>query len=195
MVRFFAALASVTALLSAGSAMADELDVLTNVNAETIAPVFRNAGMRVEQTTISGNPALAIRDSGAVIILRPRVCAPDCKGLLMYAIFGGGASSSQMNAYNRETPATTVFTADGRTVLSRYLIADHGITEGTLMVNYNVFKGTLASWRQEKQRNPVQAVALSLAWPQTEYASKDEADDDAFLEAALDRSDLINDRN
>ncbi len=161
MFRFFVAAAAL--LTSWGAAQAADqrtMEVLSNTNIETIRPVLRNAGMRPETMDIEGRPALAVRDSGDRVILRPRVCNPDCTGLLMFVVLDGAAPANAINSYNQQTPATVAYTNGRSTILSRYLIADHGITEGTFLVNLDVFKQTVRKWTQN--RNGQNAMSVSL---------------------------------
>lgn len=161
MLRLLAAAAlTLTSLAHAQSAGGRSMEVLTNTNIETIRPVLRNAGLRPERMEFQGRDALVLQDNGDTVILHPRVCAPQCTGLLMLVLLEGAAPASAINAFNQQTPATVAYTSGNATILSRYLIADHGITEGTFLVNLDVFKQTVRKWTQS--RNSRNAMSVSL---------------------------------
>ena len=93
------------ALVATASAQADVLTrtprkVMNNVNQEAVSKVVRNAGFIVEQATISGAESLVVRDGTTAVIMRPRVCDPDCSGLLMYAVIDGVAPPMAINGFN-----------------------------------------------------------------------------------------------
>ncbi|GGY43247.1 YbjN domain-containing protein [Parvularcula lutaonensis] len=134
--------------------------LLPDVSAETIRPVLRQQGLTPETQTISGRDVLVLRSDRHAIILQPRVCNPKCTGLLMITLMEGSAPSHLVNDFNQETPPTMAYTQNGATVLSRYLIADHGITAGTLLVNIGVFDETVRKWLSNQRAS---SLSVSLA--------------------------------
>lgn len=164
--------------------------VLTNTDVATIRPVLRNAGLRPESMEFDGREVIALRDGGDTVLLRPRVCNPQCTGLLLFVILEGTAPASAINRYNQETPATVAYTNGNATVLSRYLIADHGITEGTFLVNLDVFKQTVRKWTQS--RNSRNALSVSL----TNQPAVDSVNEDTeeLLRLVQKRPDLLSGR-
>lgn len=164
-----------------------ELEILPNTNVATIAPVLRNAGMLPETITVGDSDSLVVRSGDLAIILRPTVCRPDCAGLLMYTLFEGTSPASMMNSFNERTPPTAAYTTQGNTVLSRYLIADHGITAGSFMVNLVVFDNTVSKWLQDRGRNMAQSVGLADPAPETNFSRETEA----FLSEVMARPELF----
>jgi hypothetical protein len=161
--------------------------VLPSTDARTLAPVLRNAGYFPEIIEMEGRETIAIRHEGDVVMLRPRVCNPTCTGLLMVVVMEGSAPSQAINAYNQQTPATMAYTFSGATVLSRYLIADHGITAGTFLVNLDVFNKTVRKWTQN--RNSRNALSVSLAGLASISEYDPELED--FVDAVRERRELV----
>ncbi|MEO1657164.1 MAG: hypothetical protein AAFR65_05535 [Pseudomonadota bacterium] len=157
------------ALFATASAQSDVMTrtprkVMGDVNLQTVSKVVRNAGFVVEQATISGSDSLVVRDGVTAVIMRPRVCDPNCSGLLMYAVIDGIAPPMAINGFNEQTPATSAFTSEGYTILSRYLIADYGITEGSFLTNVAVFQSTVEKWLGQGTDAP-SALSVSLNAP------------------------------
>ena len=191
MLRIFVAAATLlTSLAFAQAANPRAMEVLSNTDVETIRPVLRNAGMRPETMDIEGRQAITIRDAGDRIILRPRVCNPQCTGLLMFVVLDGAAPANAINAYNQQTPATVAYTNGRSTILSRYLIADHGITEGTFLVNLEVFKQTVRKWTQNRDGRNALAVSLMSRSTIGEF----DADTEALIREIENRPELISGR-
>lgn len=164
--------------------------VMTDTNIATIGPVLREAGLFPETITIEERDALVIREDGLVTILRPRVCTPDCRGLLMYVIINGTSPANAINAFNQQTPATMAYTSGNATVLSRYLIADHGITEGTFLVNLDVFRQTVGKWTAGRRARGAISVSLLDAQP---FREPDQELED-LLKATSERPELVSGR-
>jgi hypothetical protein len=164
--------------------------VLPSTDAQTLAPVLRNAGYFPEIIEMEGRETLAIRHEGDVIMLRPRVCNPTCTGLLMVVVMEGSAPSQAINSFNQQTPATMAYTFSGATVLSRYLIADHGITAGTFLVNLDVFNKTVRKWTSNRNSRNAMSVSLSSVATVGEY----DPELQEFVEAVRDRGELISGR-
>ncbi|MEM9810162.1 MAG: hypothetical protein AAF788_02955 [Pseudomonadota bacterium] len=185
--------AAFIALFVFGSASADaqsrsQRRVLESVDAQVIAPVLRNAGFEVEQSTIADNESIVVRSGDTVVIMRPRVCNPTCTGLLMYSVIEGTAPSNTLNGFNEQTPPTSAFTSDGYTILSRYLIADYGITQGTFLTNVEVFQSSVEKWLGAPRSGDVNALSVSLAeQPKTGV----EEDLSAYVGAITRRHELI----
>ncbi|MCQ8185365.1 YbjN domain-containing protein [Parvularcula maris] len=195
MLRLIAAAAALAVSLI-GAADASNLSnaqarkVLPSTDARTLAPVLRNAGYYPEIIEMEGRESIAIRHEGDVIMLRPRVCNPNCTGLLMVVVMEGSAPSQAINAYNQQTPATMAYTFSGATILSRYLIADHGITAGTFLVNLDVFNKTVRKWTQNRNsRNAMSVSLLSSLTP-----DDIDRDTEAFITAVRKRGELISGR-
>ena len=191
MFRLFVAVAALmTSFASAQIPPQRAMELMADTDVDTIRPVLRNAGLRPEQLDLEGHKTLALREGGDTILLRPRVCNPQCKGLLMFVVLEGSAPASTINAYDQRTPATVAYTNGNSTILSRYLIADHGITEGTFLANLEVFKQTVAVWTQNRSRNNALSVSLMSR------AANEEADPemDALLEEVARRPELISGR-
>ena len=187
----FAALA----LVATASAQADVMTrtprkVMNDVNEQTISKVVRNAGFIVEQATISGADSLIVRDGTTAVIMRPRVCDPNCAGLLMYAVIEGIAPSTAINGFNEQTPATSAFTSEGFTILSRYLIADYGITEGSFLTNLAVFQSTVEKWLGQPRASGPSALSVSLDPSAVPQASED-LELRAYLDAVKARPELV----
>ena len=191
------AIASLTLAVAATSAAAvastpDELKILPNTNLATIAPVLRNAGLTPQTITVNGEESLVIRSGEVSLILRPTVCRPECAGLLMYTLFEGDAPAAVMNSFNGRTPPTVAYTAQGNTVLSRYLIADHGMTTGSFLVNVMVFDNTVTKWLNDSRQTMARSVSLS-AEPRT--LSNFERETEAYLGEIMSRPELFSGRD
>ncbi|MEM7740178.1 MAG: hypothetical protein AAF225_05200 [Pseudomonadota bacterium] len=184
----------VLALTATASAQSDVLTrtprkVMSDVNHQTVSKVVHNAGFIVEQATISGADSLVVRDGSTAVIMRPRVCAPDCSGLLMYAVIDGIAPPMAINGFNEQTPATTAFTSEGYTILSRYLIADYGITEGTFLTNLAVFQSTVEKWLGQPRHGAPSALSVSLDAPVPQ--ANEDLELRAYIDAVKGRPELI----
>ncbi|MEM1409435.1 MAG: hypothetical protein AAGG79_01670 [Pseudomonadota bacterium] len=167
----FTLLAGLGATAFAAESSEAQRALIPNTNIESLRPVLQDAGLTPEQVTLGGGAdSLVIRSNGLVMIMQPTVCSPDCAGLRMYALFGGTSAAPVMNNYNSSTPPTVVFSDGGNTVLSRYLIADHGMTVGSFIVNVKVFENTLRKWQTESDRAAAQSVGLSLDAPSAEVS-------------------------
>ncbi|MEM0930261.1 MAG: hypothetical protein AAGI89_13320 [Pseudomonadota bacterium] len=182
------------ALVATASAQADVMTrtprkVMDDVNQQTVSKVVRNAGFIVEQATISGADSLVVRDGVTAVIMRPRVCDPNCSGLLMYAVIDGVAPPMAINGFNEQTPATSAFTSEGYTILSRYLIADYGITEGSFLTNLAVFQSTVEKWLGQPGGSGPSALSVSLGAP-VPQASED-LELRAYLDAVKARPELL----
>ncbi|MEE4208717.1 MAG: hypothetical protein V2I43_05575 [Parvularcula sp.] len=182
---FRIAAAAAACLLSSASAQIPAPlagEVLPNVDIATILPALQQMNLTTERTTLGGGDVLVVRQGNINIIMRPRVCNPECAGLLMYAIFEGTAPSGVLNAYNESTPPTTAFTSGGNTILSRYLIADYGITAGSFLVNVGVFESTVRNFIGASEQAAAQSVSLGdQGQVQTDPANQ------AFLEEIASR--------
>jgi hypothetical protein len=189
----FRILAVAAALLTSTAAAqlsdAQARKVLTDVNASTIAPVLRNAGMNPQTTTILGEDALVLKGGGMTTVLRPRVCNPNCVGLLVYTVVRGSAPADSLNAFNETTAPTSAYVHQGNTVLSRYLIADHGITAGTFLVNVAVFNSTVDKWLNNSRSAAALSVSLDGSMP-----SDIDSETEAFLAEIAKRPDLMTER-
>lgn len=175
MFRILAVLAAFAAS-TASAQIPDKLakKLLPDVSAETIRPILRQQGLVPETQTISGEDVLVLRSDRHSIILQPRVCNPDCTGLLMITLMEGSAPTHLVNGFNQQTPPTMAYTQNGATVLSRYLIADHGITAGTLLVNVGVFDETVRKWLSSRQVSPL-SVSLKDQAPAIEFDQETQA--------------------
>lgn len=183
------------ALVATASAQADVMTrtprkVMNDVNEQTVSKVVRNAGFIVEDATISGADSLIVRDGTTAVIMRPRVCDPNCSGLLMYAIIEGVAPPMAINGFNEQTPATSAFTSEGFTILSRYLIADYGITEGSFLTNLAVFQSTVEKWLGQPSASGPSALSVSLDPAAVPQASED-LELRAYLDAVKARPELV----
>ena len=96
------------------------------------------------QTMDSGNQVMGAKFGGLTIVLAPRACDGEnqtqCRGLVMEALFRDRVPLSVANNYNsNEFSTKAVVIDDGRAFTQRYLIADYGMSRGTLAVNIAVF--------------------------------------------------------
>ncbi|MEM9838827.1 MAG: YbjN domain-containing protein [Pseudomonadota bacterium] len=185
----FAAVATTSAQAQSTPA---ELTVIPNMNLETIAPVLRNAGLAPQTVTINGEDSLVVPSGDVKLVFRPTVCNPDCAGLLMFSLFQGNAPSNLMNDFNSRTPPTAAYTAQGNTVLSRYLIADHGITTGSLMVNVMVFDNTVTKWLNDRSRTLARSVSVA---EQNRIPSNFERETEDYLADMMSRRELYSGLN
>lgn len=162
--------------------------IIANTNLDSIVPVLQLAGLTPQSGTIGGEAVAIVRSGSNVMVLRPTVCNPNCKGLQMFAQQQGTSPGGVINKYNAETPATTAYNLAGTTVLERYLIADHGMTEGSFLVNVNVFDNTINKWRRDSTQ--ASKLSVSLNQPEANAESAYSAENKAFLEAFGRRGDL-----
>ncbi|NNU15282.1 hypothetical protein HK107_02945 [Parvularcula sp. ZS-1/3] len=191
MIRILAAACVLlTSFASAEISASKAKEVLNDTNAATLGPVLRAQGLFPETLTIENREVLVVRQNGNVVMLRPRVCNPDCTGLLMYIVMEGAAPASSINAFNQQTPATVAYTNGQATVLSRYLIADHGITAGTFLVNLDVFSRTVSKWTQTRNARNAMSVSLLSSAPIDDY----DPDTEALVREALRRPELLSGR-
>lgn len=181
------ALMSSFGAFSASALASDDMRVLPNVSLDTIAPVLRNRGLTPKTIEVGGTQSLVVQSDDLQIIMRPTVCRPECTGLLLYTLFQGTAPAGLVNAYNEDTPPTVAYTAQGNTVLSRYLIADHGITEGSFIVNLVVFDNTVTKWMNSTTTSRAMSVSADAAMPATNLGRESED----YLRALMDRPDLF----
>ncbi|NRA29438.1 MAG: hypothetical protein HRU11_04175 [Parvularculaceae bacterium] len=187
--KLLASLALSAVAYSGAHAQMGPQQIIPNTNMDSIMPVMRLAGLEPENGTIGEDTRVAIlRTATNVIVMRPAVCNPNCVGLEMYAVVQGTAPVSTINDFNMKTPPTMVFTAAGNTVLRRYLIADHGMTAGSFLVNVNVFDNTLNKWRQTL--NSTASMSVSVEGPKLGSEAAFEAQNIEFLDAILSRPDL-----
>ena len=180
------------ALVATASAQADVMTrtprkVMDDVNEQSVSKVVRNAGFIVEEATISGASSIVVRDGVTAVIMRPRVCDPDCSGLLMYAVIEGIAPPMAINGFNEQTPATSAFTSEGYTILSRYLIADYGITEGTFLTNLAVFQSTVEKWLGQSRAPSALSVSLDSNVP----LAQEDFELRAYIDAVKSRPELL----
>ncbi|MEM1379137.1 MAG: hypothetical protein AAGH41_00780 [Pseudomonadota bacterium] len=170
-----------------------DLTILPNTNVATLMPALSNAGLTPQRITVSGEESIVVRSGDIAILLRPTVCNPNCAGLLMYTLFEGAAAANTINSYNGNTPPTVAFTAQGNTILSRYLIADHGMTQGSFLVNVVVFDNTVAKWLDMSRRAVAQSVSLG---PQGEpVKSNFQRETEEYLKEAMSRRELFSGRD
>lgn len=145
--------ALIGATFAAGAAAAAPIvsapaDVLPGTEAAAIAPVLAEAGFEISPVRLAGEDALLATAGDRKVILRPRVCAADgrCRGLSMAARIVDRTSPAITNLFNDRYPAARAVAADDSVVLSRYLIADHGVTRGSLAADVSVFAGMVDVW-------------------------------------------------
>jgi len=187
--KLLATLALSAAAFSGAQAQVNPQQVVPNTNLGSIVPVLQLAGKTPESATMGDDTQVVVVRSGSnVIIMRPAVCNPNCAGLEMYAVLQGSSPASTMNDFNLKTPPTMVFNAGGNTVLRRYLIADHGMTAGSFLVNVNVFDNTMNKWRQTLNSSASMSVSLAEPGPDAEGAY--EAENAEFLNAIMQRPEL-----
>lgn len=190
---FTAAAAFLTA--SAGAQTLDAAtsqEVLPNFNAGPLVATLQQANLNPEIQTISGSEVLVLNSGNQKILLRPRVCNPGCAGLLMYSVMGGGASPSAITTYNANTPPTKAFQANGNVFLMRYLIADYGVTKGSLLVNIGVFDNTVAKWT-ETATGPI-GLSVSVDLDDEIPAPDLDADITELFRETVKRPELITDQ-
>ncbi|GGY40032.1 hypothetical protein [Parvularcula lutaonensis] len=167
MIRTF--IAAATAALLATSAQAQIPEPLAstklpNVDRATLVPVLQQMGLRPETVTLESGEALAITTPSMTVILRPRVCNPDCAGLFMLSIVPDSGTADQINAYNSFVPGSkAVRLPNGSTAISRYLIADYGLIAGSFLIDLQVFANTVGRWQQRNfpMGSNVQSVSLT----------------------------------
>lgn len=164
--------------------------ILDNTNAATLLPVLRSAGYFPQTSTLQGDDVISIRFGNDVVLLRPRVCNEECRGLLMFVVIEGAAPAQVMNAFNQQTPATVAYTSGNATVLSRYLIADHGITAGSFLVNLDVFARTVQKWTRTRGAGKTLSVSLLS---QSQAAGRD-PEAEALIADVLTRPELVSGR-
>lgn len=171
MIRILAAAAAAFFATAAHAQLPDTIarQVLPNVDRDTLVPVLQSVGINPERVTLESGEALSLRTPSMTVILRPRVCNPQCAGLIMLSVVQGSGTADQLNAYNAFVPGSkAVRLPDGSVGVSRYLIADYGLVAGSFLIDLNVFANTVARWQQKNfpLGNSAQSVSISLSEPE-----------------------------
>ena len=187
-------------------------DVLANYNFETIRPVLTELGFSLSNQTLdNGTRYLRAQSSdGGVLLLEPRGCNANngCAGLYILALITGPSNLERANKFNDQVPySKAIHIDDGRSVLSRYLIADYGTTAGSFAVNILVFKRSIGEWLEFDRSGISNTISYSGDDSTARRPGKNEAaltaiDDalpfylaageaDASLANGLDLSDLL----
>ena len=151
---FLSAFAAATVLLcgvaSAQAPVSNPLGVLPDVSLRTIQPLLQEMGAETEIRTINYEEFMFVRLNGRFLRLKSRVCSngvSGCAGLWITAFINGETPDTQMiNAFNTGSPPTRATLQGGSVILDRYLIADYGITRGSLAVNFSVAVGGINAW-------------------------------------------------
>ena len=122
--------------------------VLPGVSFDQGEPVLRDAGMSTQRRVIDGTPVLVVQANGRILNLQNRACSlqGECGGLWMFAFLDDSAPLSTMSRFNQVSKPARANLLDGKVVLDRYLIADYGITRGSLVVNVGVFAASVDQW-------------------------------------------------
>ena len=149
---FFAAMTAMLAFV-AGSASAQEIvsnprGIVPSVSLSDVAPVLEEMGAQVEIGSGENAGAMLVRYQGRVLIFRERACrsAGVCYGLQMVAKITASTDFNTVNQFNTGSPPTRAVLVGGDLFLDRYLIADFGITRGSLAVNVAVFTKGIDKW-------------------------------------------------
>lgn len=118
----------------------------------------------------SGSPFVVLSDeNGAQMIARPVMCTGDgfestCKALLMMVVFSGFPNSTlpAVNGFNdAQFFARGHLSGDGRAVLSRLVVADHGAIKGNLGLELYSFRSAAYNFARFLTAAPATGPTLS----------------------------------
>lgn len=138
------------ALCFSGAAAQNEVisnpnQIVPNVALSQVTPLLDEAGYEYQLNQTEEETVLYVTVNGTNMMLMPRVCQSetDCDGLWMLALIDGAIDQNIINEFNNNSPATRAAVRGNQVWLDRYLIADYGITRGSLVINIEVFASTI----------------------------------------------------
>jgi len=137
--------AAAVLLLAASAASAADNTIITKFEKAVVAKALEKAGAtQIEHKTTERGDHTEFVVGGLNYGVGYRVCseAAGCKGLPLSINFKADTpfSIASANSFSRARIFTSAFVLpDGRLVLSRYLIADGGVTSEHLVENFKVF--------------------------------------------------------
>ncbi len=157
-----AGLASPVLAQSTFKTVTNPKQMLERFDVTNVTGILTEMGLKNEVMAQDNGAAVirAVTNTGMVFVLYPVVCSEGarakCAGLELDVIFTAdapGASYATVNQFNREYALTKAFLSSrGEPVLSRYILADHGIARGNVVSNVTnfvrlseVFRTTLAN--------------------------------------------------
>lgn len=131
------------------SGPASEQSVLPNLDLEIVQLVLEEAGAYAElKYSERDGEYLFVIYEGRKAKFYPTACNDTgCGGMRMLAFLNDETDPQTVNRFNVSYAAITAIDVGGGKVgLQRYLIADHGITRGTLVVNVSTFFHMIELW-------------------------------------------------
>jgi hypothetical protein len=146
--------------------IANPKEVWESYDIQKIAALARERGDKAEVQTPAGEDAFVkiTTAKGLGYIATPAACrAGKCFGLQIVAAFT--ATPRDLNDYNSQISFSKAFTAEGKTILERYEIADVGIFKGDIDASLTVFEAAMVQFKQYLE-TPI-APAAAPAKPAT----------------------------
>ena len=141
----------VTTSFSAAAQSSNPQDLLPNLNPEMVELVLDQAGMNAELRYAEGNGEyLHVTYEGQSADFYGTACIDwVCAGMQMLVILDDATDPETVNRFNATyATVSAIDLGNGKVALQRYLIADHGITRGSLQVNARVFFNAIDLWRE-----------------------------------------------
>lgn len=162
------AVAAATALLAVTGAsaqgIANPTGVVANVSFVAIQPLLSEIGATYSMQKIGDNDVLVVKAGPRTLLFRQAACSGygNCAGLIMEAVINDQLPPEQMiNYFNQLSNVSTAVRYNNALVLERYLIADYGITRGSLAVNIMAFTNSINDWVRFSQNASGQASTIA----------------------------------
>jgi hypothetical protein len=181
--------------VAAAQAISRPTELVPSVAFEDITPVLAELGWQTNVRAVNGQQLMEVRTPNAILVFRRRACTSEasCAGLWMFAFMDDQESLGVINEFNQSSKPARATIVNNKVVLDRYLIADYGITRGSLMVNVVTFASMVDVWRNFTRQRGAVAVSfeplLGGGLPRTVGRSHDERD---FLELVVGDPSLLN---
>lgn len=142
----------------------DQQRIIETLSFGDILPVLQRYGVNYQVGDMGGRPVAKAYMGGTEVTLVPNVCTADhrCAGLSLYAFSPMAGTTAVMTDFNRTTPVARVTPGpDGGAMLYHYVIGDHGVTQGSLMVNLRAFASSTQKWESVAGRGSSRVVSFT----------------------------------
>jgi len=162
-------------------------EVVSSVSTIDMRYVIEAAGFTVTQPLSTGIGLIGEDGEGLIFGLEGKACSdsPNCVGLDMFLVLEGNYTPKDANSVNQRWSAIKATALDdGKMILSRYLILDHGQTLGNLRLNLGTTRAIAKQFRDEAEKPETDTALTSeqIEWGDDTgaYANDDACDDARF---------------